>query len=146
MEIRKSLLFITLLLLISAGARSATDEQAQILSISETLASQFNAGGTASLENFYTPDAVMLPPSSQILSKPDEITGYWSLLKGTGVREYAVYPVDLKIEGNVAYQTAIWEATRIAPDGNTFKLEGNISTVLVKQKDGRWKIKLQSWN
>lgn len=137
---------MALLALSATNTWSTQDEDAAILMIGQRLAKQFHAGATASMLSFYTTDAIMLPPSSEILSNPEDISGYWELLKSAGVKEYAIYPVALRVDGNTAYQTALWEATRYTPDGDKIHLEGNISNILEKQGDASWKIKLQSWN
>ena len=146
MKIFNILFLLSLLTFSSAGVRSAADESQEILSLGEKWARHLETGDTRAMGRFYTIDAVMLPPSSEILSNPDDIKSYWELLKGVGVSNYAIYPVALRVEGDTAYQTALWEAVRYNSEGEPIKLQGNISNVLVKQEDGSWKIKLQSWN
>jgi len=107
---------------------------------------KFNAGEIPTMVDMYTEDAVMLPPSSEILSSSESIEGYWDQLRAVGVVSYILYPVNLKIDGDIAYMTSIWEASRKSAGNEVITMTGNISNVFEKQKDGTWKIKLQSWN
>ena len=137
-----SIIVITL----SAAAAGEVSDPAKIDSINNSWSRALGQGSSADLVKFYTADAVVLPPSSEILANHDAIKGYWEGLHKIGVNKYTVYDVDLKIEGNIAYQTALWEAKRVTPEGNTIEFDGNLSNVFERQPDGSWKIKLQSWN
>ena len=141
----KIMLFIISVAMSAAAAGEITDS-AKIDSINSSWSHALGQGSNADLVKFYTVDAVVLPPSSEILATHDAIKGYWEGLHEIGVNKYTVYDVDLKIEGNIAYQTALWEARRVTPDGNTIEFDGNLSNVFERQPDGSWKIKLQSWN
>lgn len=137
------LLLVTLSL--SAIAMADIDKSTAVSAVSNAWSEYLNAGNTAKLVKLYAKNAVVLPPSSEILSDETAIRDYWDGLRKVGVHKYVIRTINLRIEGNTAYQTAIWEATRNA-DGNVIAFEGNMSNVLKRQKDGSWKISLQSWN
>lgn len=138
--------FIVFLMALSTNLVARADTTADIEAVNASIVKDFNAGKIADMTSMYTSDAVMLPPSSEILSSPAAISKYWSDLKDVGVNEYSLYLVDLKVEGNVAYTTSLWEASRKVAGNDDITMDGNISSVFEKQKDGSWKIKLQSWN
>ncbi len=146
MNIRKKLILFTIFSFSTTASSATPIDETAALEISQRWVEQLNAGKIESISRLYTEDAIMMPPSSEILSKPTDIESYWRMLEGAGVKDYAVYPVALRIDGKTAYQSALWEATRFATDGNHFLMSGNISNVLELQKDGSWKIKMQSWN
>jgi len=141
----KTMLYIIAVTLPVAAIGEITDP-AKIDSINDSWSQTLNRGNSADLVKFYTADAVVLPPSSEILANHAAIKGYWDGLHRIGINKYTIYDVDLKIEGNIAYQTALWEATRLTPEGTTIEFDGNLSNVFERQTDGSWKIKLQSWN
>lgn len=146
MKILNTLLTLTAITLCSFNVSSAADDAEVILNLTNEWTYQIQSGDTQSLSGFYTQDAVMLPPTSEILLSHEAIQNYWELIKSAGVTEYFTYPVSVRIEGDTAYQTALWEANRHTSSGQTISMQGNISNVLVKQSDGSWKIKMQSWN
>ena len=141
------LLFITLFA-VTLGTRALanTDDQLDVRANNLSWEFALNTGQTAALLDMYAKDAVILPPSSEILTNHAAIKTYWDNLRRVGVGEYAIYTVDIHIDRDIAYQTALWEATRIDKDGNVFHFDGNMTNILERQQDGRWVIRLQSWN
>jgi len=133
---------VTMSGLVSAQA----DDSSAISALNSNWGVAVNKGDTTQMASMYADDAVMMPPSSEILSDSNSIKNYWDSLREVGIDAYAIQTIDLRIDGDQAYQTALWEATRNAADGNVFEFKGNMSNVLERQKDGSWKIKLQSWN
>jgi uncharacterized protein (TIGR02246 family) len=133
---------VTMSGLVSAQA----DDSSAISALNSNWGVAVNKGDTTQLASLYADDAVMMPPSSEILSDRSAIKNYWDILREVGIDAYAIQTINLRIEGDQAYQTVLWEATRNAADGNVFEFKGNMSNVLERQKDGTWKIKLQSWN
>ena len=146
MKLFKTLILIPILTMSSGFAASVTSDSADVEDIISVWATNYDKGNTDGLMALYTRNAVMFPPSSEILDSPDAIIAYLDGLKKVGVNKYSMSNVDMNIKGDIAYETALWEATRVDADGNVFKFGGNITNVLEKQKDGNWKIKFQSWN
>lgn len=141
-----SLFLISILSLGSGITSAAALDRADVEKMESLWSSSFSEDNTGRLMSLYSEDAVMFPPSSEILEGKPKIVAYLEGLKKVGVTKYDISSVDLNVEGNMAYETGLWEATRVDDDGNVIKLDGNITNVLEKQNDGSWKIKLQSWN
>ncbi len=131
---------------VSGLANAVADEATAINALNIKWDTAVNQGDTMQLASLYVDNAVMMPPSSEILSDRGAIKNYWDNLREVGIDVYAISTVDLRIDGDTAYQTVLWDATRNAADGNVIQFNGNMSNVLERQKDGTWKIKLQSWN
>jgi len=105
-----------------------------------------NTGQIVELIDMYTDDAIVIPPSSEILTGPTAIKGFWAeILKG-GISEYVIDTINLHIDGNTAHQTAYWEAHLTAANGETIHFDGTMTNVLERQDNGQWKIRMQSWN
>ena len=133
-------------LLLAGNLAALPEGVTDIEAVNTALENNFNSGEITALTNMYSSNAVMLPPSSEILSTPDSIKSYWNGLRSIGVNRYSLYLVDYKVDGDVAYATSLWEASRKTSKDEVITMEGNISSVLEKQDDGSWKIRLQSWN
>ena len=133
-------------LLLAGNLAALPEGVSDFEAVNSAMASNFNSGKITALTDLYAKDAVMLPPSSEILSTPDSIKAYWDGLRSIGVNRYSLYLVDYRIDGDVAYATSLWEASRKTQTDNEITMEGNISSVLERQEDGSWKIRLQSWN
>lgn len=142
----KYVIFLSILSLNSSYAATNTLETADIEMLDSLWVTSFDNGNTTDLVTLYTEDAMVFPPSSEILEGRLAITDYLDSLRDAGFNEYSISNVDMQVKGKTAYSTELWEAIRIDADGNEIKLDGNITNVLERQNDGSWKIKLQSWN
>jgi ketosteroid isomerase-like protein len=139
-------LVLLCLSLILSSAMAFADDKSAITKVMGDLDNAFTQGQTVDLVKLYTHDAVFMPPSSEILTGHEAIKKYWDGLRKAGFNEFSTSDITLNTVGNTAYQTALWEAVRKDTAGNIVKLDGNISSVMKRQKDGSWKITLQSWN
>jgi ketosteroid isomerase-like protein len=146
MKTLKSLIAISILSMSSSLAVAHTSDTTDIEALTTKWAMSFGQGKTDALMDLYTENAMVFPPSSEILDCPSAISTYLLGLREVGMKQYTISNVDLDIKGDTAYETGLWEVTRIDSNGDTIMLEGNITNVLERQKDGNWKIKLQSWN
>jgi ketosteroid isomerase-like protein len=63
----------------------------------------------------------------------------------TGTDSFRVQTINVSIEDDIIYQTAVWIAT-VTSNGVATDLEGEMTNVIARQSDGSWKIQLQSWN
>jgi ketosteroid isomerase-like protein len=132
--------------LVLTTAMAVADDRSVLTTMTGDLGKDFSTGKTAALATLYAANAVFMPPSSEILTGPVAIKKYWDEQRKAGFNAFTIHGVSLNTAGDTAYQTALWEAVRKDGAGNTITLEGNISTVMKRQKDGSWKITLQSWN
>jgi ketosteroid isomerase-like protein len=139
-------LTVLCLSLVLTTAMAYMDDKSAIANVTSDLGKAFNKGQTSELVKLYADNAVFMPPSSEILTGQGAIKKYWDGLRKAGFNEFTIRDISLNAVGNTAYQTALWEAVRKDSAGNIIKLDGNISSVMERQKDGSWKIKLQSWN
>jgi|TARA_B110000091_G_C13709050_1_gene429627 ketosteroid isomerase-like protein len=146
MKNMRYLILLSILLLNSSYGLTNTLKIVDLGMIDSLWVINYNNDNTMSLVNLYTHDAMVFPPSSEILEGPIAITNYLNNLREAGFNEYSISNVDTQVRESTAYTTALWEAIRIGVDGNKIKLDGNITNVLERQNDGNWKIKLQSWN
>ena len=107
MKLIKSLALASFLISSASMAIPASsDTSIEVLS-SEWLAS-FNSGKVEGMRGLYTDNAVMFPPSSEILESPAAITAYFDSLKQAGVDAYTISDVSLDVKGDVAYVSSLW--------------------------------------
>ncbi len=123
----------------SADEEAITAIQANALS----WAYAYNTGNVSELNELYTEDAIIMPPNDTTVVLKGAIENYWQESLNGEMSEFFVHPVEIKVEGNTAYQASVWSA-RDTKSGAM--IGGNTVTVLERQTDGRWKTKLQSWN
>ena len=136
-------LVLTLFVISASAATETIESDIWINNLSWELA--FNSGDMEALANLYTKDAVVVPPSLEILNAQEEITKFWANQILTGTDNFRVQTINLSRHGDVIYQTAVWIATKVS-NGVATDLDGEMINVISRQEDGSWKIQLQSWN
>ena len=104
-----------------------------------------NKGDTSSLTDLYTEDAIVMAPSLEIVSSKADIKDFWSSQINLGTEDFQVENVYIRVDGDTAYQSAIWVAT-LNINGISSIIDGEMTNVMERQADGKWKIRLQSWN
>ena len=106
--------------------------------------SAFNSGDTVALSRLYAGDATVVAPSLEIVTEQAEIEKFWAAKFGDGVRDVRLDTINLRADGNRLYQTAVWSAS-VNLSGQRHAIDGEMSSVLERQADGTWKIRLQNW-
>ena len=141
---------LTTMLAISLLGASLGTAQAASLKEARTAAEAMNASwnyafnhkDVRALTALYTPNALLLPPTDKTLYSRPEIREYISSLINKGYTDHTISVVQVRVEGNTAYQVAVWSA--LNPQGK--RVGGNLVTVLRRQPDGNWRQSVQTWN
>jgi uncharacterized protein (TIGR02246 family) len=105
-----------------------------------------NSVDNQALQELYTRDAVIIPPSGQIISSTSDYSSYLTNYLRGRMADFEVKTVDLRTVGDVTYQSAVWMATVKSGNGRDGEIGGDMTNVLQRQPDGSWKIKFQKWN
>jgi uncharacterized protein (TIGR02246 family) len=135
---------IMALLVASANATTAPIES-EVWINNKSFEMAINSGDASALADLYAKDAVVVPPSLEIINAQDEIRNNWVSQRLNGTENFQVQTVDLRLQDDLIYQTAFWLAT-VTENGIAIELAGEMTNVMSRQNDGSWKIKLQSWN
>ena len=136
---------LILALLVSLTSAITASAESDIWINNKNWEIAFNSGDADALASLYTEDAIVVPPSLEILDAQEEIKNYWANQYMEGTDNFRVQTINLRIHGDVIYQTAVWVAT-VTSNGISTDLEGEMTNVMSRQQDGSWKIQLQSWN
>jgi ketosteroid isomerase-like protein len=73
-----------------------------------------------------------------------EIEKFWAAKFGAGVRDFRLDRINLRADGNRVYQTAVWSAS-VSTAGRSHAIDGEMTSVIERQSDGTWQIRLQNW-
>ena len=117
-----------------------------IESANREIGKAFSSGDIAALAAFYTEDAVVLPPNSQMIRGRKAIEEFWKGAVGMGVRSIQLSTIDVQSSGDLAYE--IGNATmQIQPQGGSASRE-TVKYVVVwkRQPDNSWKLAVDIWN
>jgi uncharacterized protein (TIGR02246 family) len=105
----------------------------------------FDAGDAPALAALYTTDAIVVSPGLEIVNRVEEIEKFWAEKIASGTRDFRVRPINLRTDGDRVYQTAAWSAALMV-EGRLNRFDGEMTTVLERQTDDSWKIRLQHWH
>lgn len=143
MKVLQSLLFI----LVAANAAASTASPESVIAASNAgWESAVNGGNADQLAAIYAADATVIAPSMEIVSAHEEIGKFWAAQHAAGIRGFRVETVNLRADGDLLYQTAVWSARVQHHGGHAgHAVDGEMTNVLERQADGSWKIRLQHW-
>ena len=117
-----------------------------IESANSQIGKAFSRGDTAAIAAFYTEDATILPPNSQMIKGREAIQEFWKGAMGMGVRRIRLNTIDVQSSGDLAYE--IGNATLdIQPEGGKASTDTMKYVVVWKrQADNSWKLAADIWN
>jgi ketosteroid isomerase-like protein len=131
----------------SAPQPHASDLRAQMEAANAAFLSAYNSQSRTAFKGIYTPDAMLLPPSSQPLVGADAIGGFWADSIKDGKRTNPTLQiVSVSAEGRYAYQVARYTVDTVDAQGATSKVAGNAVRIFEKQPDGKWLTKVHIFN
>jgi ketosteroid isomerase-like protein len=121
---------------------SAASLQEQVSAAYAAWDAAFNKGDPKAVAAFYTEDAVLLPPTHEVLKGPAEIAKFFAGLFGAGVTGHKLVLLEANGAGSTVVAAARWSAK--GKDGASL---GGIAThEFVKQADGSLKLRLHTFN
>ena len=140
------MMYSVIMALLVASANATTEPiESEVWINNKSFEMAINSGDSSALAGLYAKDAVVVPPSLEILNAQDEIRKNWVSQKLTDAENFQVQTVNLRLQDDLIYQTAVWFAT-VTENGVAIELGGEMTNVMARQNDGSWKIKLQNWN
>ena len=105
----------------------------------------FNRGDPAGVAALYAADAMLLPPTRSVVSGATDIREFWSSLIKKGFGEHTIEVIDVRVEGDLAYEAARWHASATTREGKR-SYSGNLVNIFKRQSNGDWKSQLHTWN
>jgi uncharacterized protein (TIGR02246 family) len=135
-----------LAVMLSAQAVPAQDARTEIEAANKKYDATFNQKDATGLTALYTADAKLVPPAKVVISGKDEIIKFWEKGFQGGFADHKIDIIEVKTFGNWAYQASHWSVTGPGKEGGRVPHEGKLVSILEKQPDGTWKIRLHTWN
>ena len=124
-----------------------SDLRAQMEAANASFLNAYNSQSRTAFKGIYTPDAMLLPPSSQPLVGADAIGAFWADSIKDGKRTNpTIQIVSVWAEGRYAYQVARYTVDTVDGQGATSKMAGNAVRIFEKQPDGKWLTKVHIFN
>ena len=131
----------------SSAPKSFGDVAAQIRAMEHAMMVAGQEKGSAGYMSFYAEDAVELPDGADALRGKAAIVKTMGFLDNKNNRlTWEPAYVDVAASGELAYTYGTYEFHSIGKDGKPAVEYGKYATVWKKQKDGEWKVVLDTGN
>jgi ketosteroid isomerase-like protein len=131
----------------AAAAAQGSELRAQMEAANATFLGAYNTQNGAAFKGMYTPDAMLLAPSTQPIVGAEAIGAFWAdRIKGGNRKNHTFEIVSVWADGRYAYQVARYTLDVVSDKGEIFKATGNTVRIFEKQADGRWLTKVHIFN
>lgn len=137
---RVGLLIVAVFLIPGQGFAQTTQER--IEQGTAAFVDAFNAGDAKAAAEFYTDDAIILPPGGVPIEGAEAIVAYFQEVMDVGVKELELESVEVVEAGDLAINVGTVASTQ--PDGS--RDIGKVMAVLQHGDDGRWRVHRVMWN
>jgi len=104
------------------------------------------SGDAAAIATFYTEDARLLPPNSEIIMGREGIEVFWGGGLQMGIKDAILTTVEVLDMGGMICEIGKYDIT-IQPEGQeAIKDNGKFVVIWKKAADGTWKLHVDIWN
>jgi ketosteroid isomerase-like protein len=117
----------------------------EIMANIQQFSADYVAGNYAAVAKAYSEDGKIFPPDADIIAGQPAIEQRWELPDGYRVLSHRISPVEIVIDGRMAYDHGYYEGETQTPEGERKPFYGKYVIVWKKVK-GEWKIYLDCWN
>ncbi|WP_420126255.1 YybH family protein [Longimicrobium sp.] len=120
-------------------------EVAAIEAASREFSAAYVRGDVDSMLALYTPDAVIFPNNSEMITGADAIRGYWTLGAGQTVTHHRATPTEIRIDGNHAYDYGVYEISGTV-NGTPYGPTHGKYVIVWRRTPAGWRMHLDMWN
>lgn len=138
---KKQILTSALLLLISLSVYAQQDRKADIIAANQKFMDAYGKGATT-MGDFYTTDAQLFPPNSDVVKGNQAIGAVWKSVYGSGVKKAKLETVDAEQQGDVVIETGRYTLY----GQNDAQLDAGKYIVIWKKENGAWKLHRDIFN
>lgn len=128
--------------LITAPAATLGASEDEVSAAYEAWNAAFNSGDSGEVGATYADDAVVLPPTHNVVEGPEEIKEFFAGLFEAGVTDHNLEVIRVMDSGDQIIAAARWSAK----GGDGADIGGIATHVFQKQDDGSLKLMLHTFN
>ena len=141
-----SMLCSVVILAFAAVSVARADAAADVTAAFTAWDKAFNSGDAKAVCALYTDDAILLPPTHDVIKGPDAVDKFIGGILGKGAKGHKFELIEASGDGNIVYGTAKWSATGKDKAGADQPWGGTSTAIFEKQADGSLKIKMHTFN
>jgi uncharacterized protein (TIGR02246 family) len=129
-----------------AGQELARTKDAIQEANSAFMAAVRAGNGAQLVRDYYSDDAIVLPPNQDAVSGKTQIEALWTGLLKSGVQEISLITDRVEQSGDLAYEVGRYSMTIKPPQGETITDRGKYVVAWSRQPDAKWKAKADIFN
>jgi len=141
-----SMLGSVVILAFAAVSIARADAAADVTAAYTAWDKAFNSGDAKAVCALYTDDALLLPPTHDVIKGPDAVDKFIAGILGMGGKDHKLELIEASGDGNIVYATAKWTAAGKDAAGKDQPWAGTATTIFEKQGDGSLKLKVHTFN
>ena len=141
MPVLRAVTFALVVGLLAPTMACAASLQEQVSTAYTAWDAAFNKGDPKAVAAFYADDAVILPPTHDVLKGPSEAEKFFAGLFAAGVTEHKLEVLEANGDDDLIVAAARWSAK-----GKDGPLGGIATHEFAKQADGSLKLRLHTFN
>ena len=120
----------------------SSDVTAAVQKLNTQWDDAFNGKDAAAVASLYAEDGRVVTSDGKILNGRAEIQGLFQGFMDSGFHEHKIEMVDVRVSGDIAYETAKWSGV----GGDKKSYGGHLVNIYQRQADGGWQAVLHIWN
>ena len=119
---------------------------AAILDQSRAFSAAYMRGDVETLVGIYAEDGVAAPGGRDFIRGQEALLRFWTLPEGRVVTHHQATPVELRVEGDLAYDWGYYEGTATHNGEARPAFRGKYLIVWQRDADGVWRMAHDMWN
>ena len=130
------------------GSESASSVEADVEAIkvqSARFSQAYVDGDLDAQMAIYADDGVIAPPGRDFITGMEGLRRYWAIPEGVAVTSHRTVPVDIIVEGDLAYDWGSYEGAS-GPIGSPSEFSGKYLIVWERGDDQVWRMVQDMWN
>ena len=141
-----SLLCSVVILAVAAISVARADPAADVTAAYAAWDAAFNSGDAKGVCALYTDDAILLPPTHDVIKGPDGVDKFIAGILGMGAKDHKLELIEASGDDKIVYGAAKWSATGKDKDGKDQPWGGTSTAIFERQSDGSLKLKVHTFN
>jgi ketosteroid isomerase-like protein len=132
--------------LLAPGAVLGADTRSEVAAAYAAWDQAFNTQGARGIAATYTPDALLLPPTHDVVVGPAAIEAFFAGVIGSGVSNHHLELIEAGSSGRLFYGAARWSAVAKGADGTVKNVGGLATHVFERGPGNQLKLKVHIFN
>ncbi|HEU5305406.1 MAG TPA: DUF4440 domain-containing protein [Gemmatimonadales bacterium] len=126
--------------------QSAVSDSAAIHESGRRFSAAYVRGDVVAMGAMYTPDAVIFPERSEMITGPEAIRQYWTARPGRRITHHAIIPTRIVVDGQHAYDYGTYVIAGERDGVAWGPFSGKYVAVWRRDPGASWRMELDIWN